>query len=74
MRVGEYDLDTYIDCDHHSQCAPTPKNFYIEKLIIHESYNDKQGKADDIALVRVKGEISFNGKHDSFHDKYDFHK
>ena len=42
-------------------CNSGVQDFDIEKVIVHENYNDPKLYRNDIALIKLKGEISQNG-------------
>lgn len=55
------DLLTERDCDD-TQCAPLPITYHVDKYIPHPLYNIISN-ANDVGLVRVEGEIHWNGKY-----------
>ena len=58
MRVGELDLKKDPDC-YHKFCAPSPQDLFVERVIQHENWNEKEAaNGYDIALVRVRGSIN----------------
>ncbi|XP_050508539.1 CLIP domain-containing serine protease HP8-like isoform X2 [Diabrotica virgifera virgifera] len=60
VRLGEYNVQTQIDCSPTTNyCAPPTQDFQIEKIIIHPAYNSKTF-SDDIALIKLKGSANFD--------------
>lgn len=70
VRLGEYDLDTEIDCNNSNgrrgllpnaaTCADPPLNVDVEEIIVHPLYNNRK-KINDIALLRLARNISYTG-------------
>ena len=64
VRVGEHDTKhDGPDCSSGmiKLCNSGVQDFDIEKVIVHENYNDPKLYRNDIALIKLKGEISQNG-------------
>lgn len=61
VRLGEWDLDSPVDCSEADNCADAPINMAIERIIVHEDYNP-QNKAqyNDIALIRFTRDVQFS--------------
>lgn len=62
VRVGEHDVNTDPDCDDDYNCAPKVADYKIEKVIKHPNYDHPSLYSNDIALIRVQGNIQFNGE------------
>lgn len=63
VRVGEWNLQTEIDChrDDDTFCAPKPLDIDIEEKIFYSDYNFKSKEQHfDIALLRLAQELTFN--------------
>lgn len=63
VRVGEWNLETEIDChsDDDTFCAPKHLDIEIEEKIFYEDYNFKSKEQYfDIALLRLAQELTFN--------------
>ncbi|KAJ8687127.1 hypothetical protein QAD02_022921 [Eretmocerus hayati] len=62
VRVGEYNLDTEFDCETldsgASICAEKYQDLDIKNIHIHANYSPTSLQ-NDIALIRIKGRISF---------------
>ena len=64
VRVGEHDTKhDGPDCQTGmvKLCNFGVQDFDIEKVIVHENYNHPKLYRNDIALIKLKGEISQNG-------------
>lgn len=69
MRLGEYDLQTTVDCDDttdqiEENCAPPVNDIFIESSHPHPDY--KAGTANrhhDIALIRLSNPVNFTSKY-----------
>ena len=64
VRVGEHDTKhDGPDCRTGmvKLCNSGVQDFDIEKVIVHENYNHPKLYRNDIALIKLKGEISQNG-------------
>lgn len=61
VRLGEYNIGTDQDCGYSVHCPVMTKEYEVEDLIQHEEYKSKPYFINDIALVRLKEEIRFNG-------------
>ncbi|VVC88309.1 unnamed protein product [Leptidea sinapis] len=64
VRVGEYNIDTNLDCTgfgEYRKCE-TYEDFAIAKTIIHEEWTTEPVPKNDIALLRVEGDIDFTHK------------
>lgn len=61
VRVGEWDIETYVDCDRNdpTNCAPPVVSIPIAQMIPHENYNKKSAQ-NDIALLRLQNKVEFN--------------
>ncbi|XP_062557292.1 uncharacterized protein LOC134222163 [Armigeres subalbatus] len=51
VRLGEYDITTTND-------GANPVDIYVEKVIVHEQYNEKTIQ-NDVALIRLQSEAPF---------------
>ncbi|KAM7360105.1 ovochymase-like isoform 1-T2 [Cochliomyia hominivorax] len=57
VRLGEYQINNSIDCSARgTQCSPPVEDVGIEKVIIHENY---QNIYNDIALIRLNRKVEF---------------
>ncbi|XP_056634742.1 phenoloxidase-activating factor 3-like isoform X1 [Diorhabda sublineata] len=62
VRLGEYNVKSQVDCDEITgYCSPPIQDFLIEKIIVHPEYNTKTF-SNDIALIKLKGPITFNNE------------
>lgn len=64
VRIGEWDLNTEIDCDpdDDTNCLPPPIDIGIEETTVHEGYNkSKVSSPHDIALLRLSEKIDLGG-------------
>ncbi|XP_041778114.1 CLIP domain-containing serine protease 2-like [Anopheles merus] len=59
VRLGEYDLNSTIDCNKHGDCAPAPQDIPVERAISHEDYSARY-KQHDIGLIRLARRASLN--------------
>ncbi|XP_045483874.1 CLIP domain-containing serine protease 2-like [Pieris rapae] len=62
VRIGEFDINLEKDCDyekHKTICKKEVQDMYVTEIIPHENYQ-RSPTANDIALLRVDGEIVFN--------------
>ncbi|XP_045483902.1 venom protease isoform X2 [Pieris rapae] len=63
VRIGEYDVSRDDDCDYQpgvsSVCEKHIQDMYVELAIPHSKYRQVPPE-NDIALLRVEGEIDFN--------------
>uniref|UniRef100_A0A182KDQ0 Peptidase S1 domain-containing protein n=1 Tax=Anopheles christyi TaxID=43041 RepID=A0A182KDQ0_9DIPT len=59
VRLGEYDLNSTIDCNKHGDCAPAPQDIPVERIISHEDYSGRY-KVHDIGLIRLARRASLN--------------
>lgn len=64
-RLGEYDITTEKDCINSINglidCAPSPVDYLISKIIPHPQYDPKNpSKHHDLALLRLKDSVVFN--------------
>lgn len=64
VRLGEHDLRTDPDCRFNllhrkKTCAPRFQKFKMEKIIIHENF-DNLTKHNDIALIRLDRNVEFS--------------
>jgi hypothetical protein len=68
VRLGEFDTEQDPDCERdfisgEETCAPPPQDLGIERIIVHPRYESgSNNKFDDIGLVRLDGDVEFNGK------------
>lgn len=51
MKLGEYDLESKIDCEN-GHCADPPQVIYIKTIIIPKEYNDTSLN-HDLALLEL---------------------
>ncbi|CAK1550568.1 unnamed protein product [Leptosia nina] len=59
VRLGEWNTSSEIDC-LNDDCNLPPVNVPIEKTIVHEGYNAKDGhQQNDIALIRLARNVQF---------------
>jgi len=67
VRLGEFDTEQDPDCERdfisgEETCAPPPQDLGIERIIVHPRYEaGSNNKYDDIGLVRLDGDVEFNG-------------
>uniref|UniRef100_A0A182PAL6 Peptidase S1 domain-containing protein n=1 Tax=Anopheles epiroticus TaxID=199890 RepID=A0A182PAL6_9DIPT len=59
VRLGEYDLNSTIDCDKHGDCALAPQDIPVERIISHADYSGRY-KVHDIGLIRLARRASLN--------------
>ncbi|XP_045483885.1 CLIP domain-containing serine protease 2 isoform X1 [Pieris rapae] len=62
VRIGEFDINLEKDCDYEKPktiCKKEVQDIYVTEIIPHENYQ-RSPIANDIALLRVDGEIVFN--------------
>ena len=59
IRVGEWDLDQDIDCEG-SVCAPPPQDIEVEEVIFHENYGKPKAFQNDIAVIKLKKNVTEN--------------
>uniref|UniRef100_A0A1Y9H331 Peptidase S1 domain-containing protein n=1 Tax=Anopheles dirus TaxID=7168 RepID=A0A1Y9H331_9DIPT len=59
VRLGEYNLNSTIDCDKHGECAAAPQDIPVERIISHEKYSGRY-KVNDIGLIRLARKVSLN--------------
>lgn len=60
--IGDWDLNSEIDCDpdDDKNCLPAPVEFEIDEKIVHERYNkSRPSSPHDIALLRLTEKIEF---------------
>jgi len=58
VRVGELDLGNAPDCDSDGAwCCPAAQDFDIEQIIYHPDYNKPHQFQNDIALIKLSGEV-----------------
>ena len=65
IRLGEHDTEhDGPDCQNGMvrRCNLGVQDFDIGKIIVHESYNYPHTFQNDIALIKLKGQVSQNGK------------
>lgn len=63
VRLGEYNLDSQIDCTSGRQpdCAPAPLDIAVEQTIAHPQYNDNNlNRYNDIGLVRLAFDATYS--------------
>ncbi|KAJ8985967.1 hypothetical protein NQ317_010725 [Molorchus minor] len=63
-RLGEHDLRSTIDCvtfNGEKRCADPHVDIPVENYVRHSNYDSNKLK-NDIALVRIKGPITFSGE------------
>lgn len=54
-RLGDLDLDSNVND------GATPLDVPIDDIIIHEMYNPREN-TNDIAILKLKNSVSYNGK------------
>ncbi|CAF4799344.1 unnamed protein product [Pieris macdunnoughi] len=62
VRIGEYDINTDRDCEYEPDkviCEDHIQDMYVKEKIPHENYQ-RSPTSNDIALLRVDGEILLN--------------
>ncbi|CAG9565381.1 unnamed protein product [Danaus chrysippus] len=59
VRVGEFNLVNKTDCVQ-DDCSPDPLDINIEEIIPHEDFKPDREKLNDIALLRLAQEVTFN--------------
>ncbi|XP_053667114.1 phenoloxidase-activating factor 3-like [Anopheles marshallii] len=59
VRLGEYDLNSTIDCDKHGECAMAPQDIPVERTFSHEDYSGRY-KMNDIGLIRLARRAELN--------------
>lgn len=66
--MGEWDINTEIDCPPMQGCNDPPVDVNVEKVIVHEDYlkGKKQERRNDIALLRLNQPVDLTGKYSSF--------
>lgn len=63
MRLGEYDVQSEIDCMNDS-CADPPVEVPVDSAHPHSGYSDQNtDKRDDIALVRLAQRVKYSCKY-----------
>lgn len=63
VRVGEYNLETAIDCslDDETFCAPPFSDIKIEEINIPADYKlNSRNQHSNIALIRLARKVTFN--------------
>lgn len=62
VKLGDYDILRDRDCNVNdpTDCAPSTRLYDIEFIVLHQSYS-RETRHNDIALVRLKTEVSFDG-------------
>lgn len=55
-RLGDLDLDTDVND------GATPIDILIDRIITHENYRRDGKQTNDIALLILKDNVTFNGK------------
>ncbi|XP_070507428.1 serine protease easter-like [Chironomus tepperi] len=65
VRLGEYNLDTEIDCDdayvYEKVCSDPPIDVRIAEIIPHPQYNpNDKSQFNDIALLRLEKDVQFS--------------
>lgn len=65
VRLGEWDLQTDVDCDdsyvNEQVCNQPPVDIAIEQKIPHEQYNPQaSSQHNDIALLRLAENVRYN--------------
>uniref|UniRef100_A0A1W7R8K6 CLIP domain-containing serine protease n=1 Tax=Aedes albopictus TaxID=7160 RepID=A0A1W7R8K6_AEDAL len=54
VRLGEWDLNTMLDCSETRCFAEFQDDYPVEKVIVHENYSlNDLSKANDIALIKL---------------------
>lgn len=64
VRIGDWNLDTEIDCDpgDPDTCLPEPVDVGIAEQVVHPDYDVRsQSSFHDIALLRLVRRIPLNG-------------
>uniref|UniRef100_A0A182Y9V8 Peptidase S1 domain-containing protein n=1 Tax=Anopheles stephensi TaxID=30069 RepID=A0A182Y9V8_ANOST len=59
VRLGEYDLNSTIDCDKHGECAMPPQDIPVERTFSHQDYSGRF-KMNDIGLIRLARRVALN--------------
>jgi hypothetical protein len=64
VRLGEWDLNSDVDCDdsyvNEKVCNQPPVDIPIEKKIPHENYNPQaSSQHNDIALLRLAQDVQY---------------
>ncbi|KAL1399343.1 hypothetical protein pipiens_008285 [Culex pipiens pipiens] len=61
VKLGDYDIHRDRDCNVNdpTDCAPSTRLYDIEFIVLHQSYS-RETRHNDIALVRLKTEVSFD--------------
>jgi hypothetical protein len=68
VRLGEFDTEQNPDCETDlfsgaETCAPLPQDLGAQRIIVHPEYEARSiSRFNDIGLVRLDGEVQFNGK------------
>nr|XP_029718822.1 serine protease easter-like [Aedes albopictus] len=62
VRLGEWDINTPIDCEDQDYCADAPVDMDIERIIVHEDYKitGPYKYFNDIALIRFTRNVTFS--------------
>lgn len=63
VRIGEWDLESELDChpDEPSHCAPAVISNPIAQIIVHSLYRQASNHQHfDIALLRLAEKVEFN--------------
>lgn len=62
VRLGDYDIDNVNDCNVNdpADCAPPTRLYDIEYIVQHQGYS-RETRHNDIALIRLKNEVLFDG-------------
>ena len=60
-RIGEFDVRSDPDCDKLSRtgCFPSVQDLAVEDVTVHKGWDRVFVNGNDIALVRLKEEITF---------------
>lgn len=62
VRLGEFDLETDVDCDtvnDYFYCSYPPIDFDIASYFIHELYKPEVGNPNDIAVIRLSETVKY---------------
>jgi hypothetical protein len=78
VRLGEFDTEQNPDCETDfltgkENCAPTPQDLGIERIIVHPNYTSRSNnRFDDIGLVRLDRDAQINGKFNDMDEAHPF--
>ncbi|XP_050726365.1 phenoloxidase-activating factor 1-like [Eriocheir sinensis] len=63
IRIGEHNITSEVDCENRGGrrvCAPPIQAFRPVEVTRHETFNTRGTVSDDIALIRLDRDVTFN--------------